>query len=359
MTLLSVPRAAFHLRGDKLSMPSDLAPMLATAGELPGADERQWSFEYKWDGVRALCYWDGRNLRLRSRNNLDMTVQYPELQALGRALGNRPAILDGEVVALDDLDRPSFTRLQKRMKVTYAPTAAALSRENPVWLMLFDILWLKGRSVIREPLVARRELLEELTLEGPHWQVSPLHHGNGAELLEAARANEIEGIVAKRIDSPYEPGVRSSNWRKVKIVLRQEFVVGGWTHERGTDGTDIGSLLLGYYDCDRKLRYAGPVGTGFTRATLADLAKRLARVKSPVSPFAEHVPKRGVNWVRPELIAEVEFRRWPDEGLLQQAAFKGLRFDKNRHDVVKEYQACLPQPRSTRKRGRRIGGHGS
>jgi bifunctional non-homologous end joining protein LigD len=220
--------------------------------------------------------------------------------------------------------------------------------------MIFDILWLEGRSVMREPLIARRELLEELTIEGSNWQISPLHHGNGAELLEAARVNEIEGIVAKRIDSPYEPGIRSSNWRKVKIVLRQEFVIGGWTLERGTDGVDVGSLLLGYYDCDRKLRYAGPVGSGFTRATLADLAKRLARVKASASPFADRIPKRGVNWVKPELIAEVEFRRWPEEGMLQQAAFKGLRFDKNPRDVVKEYQACLPGERKARN-GRRGG----
>jgi bifunctional non-homologous end joining protein LigD len=354
MTLLTTPRARIRPRGDKLSMPSDLSPMLATSGDLPPAADHRWAFEYKWDGVRALCYWDGRNLRLRSRNNLDMTVQYPELAALGRALGNRPVILDGEVVALDDLDRPSFTRLQKRMKVTHAPTALALSRDNPVWLMIFDILWLEGRSVMREPLIARRELLEELTIEGSNWQISPLHHGNGAELLEAARVNEIEGIVAKRIDSPYEPGIRSSNWRKVKIVLRQEFVIGGWTLERGTDGVDVGSLLLGYYDCDRKLRYAGPVGSGFTRATLADLAKRLARVKASASPFADRIPKRGVNWVKPELIAEVEFRRWPEEGMLQQAAFKGLRFDKNPRDVVKEYQACLPGERKARN-GRRGG----
>jgi bifunctional non-homologous end joining protein LigD len=177
-----------------------------------------------------------------------------------------------------------------------------------------------------------------------------MHRGNGAALLEAARSNELEGIVAKRIDSAYEPGVRSSNWRKVKIVLRQEFVIGGWTVERGSDGVDVGALQLGYYDCDGKLRFAGPVGSGFTRATLADLAKRLARVKASASPFADRIPKRGINWVKPELIAEVEFRRWPEGGMLQQAAFKGLRFDKKPRDVVKEYQACLPRPRGGAKR---------
>src|SRR5688500_7564619 len=192
MTLLTTtPRSRRPARGVKLSMPADLAPMLAVASDLP-ADDGKSAYEYKWDGVRALCYWDGRSLRLRSRNNLDMTVQYPELQALGPALGaDRPAILDGEVVALDDLDRPSFPSLQKRMKVTHAPTALRLSREVPVYLMLFDVLWADGRSVMRLPLLERRGLLEELTVEGPNWQVSPLYRANGAELLESCRAVEM------------------------------------------------------------------------------------------------------------------------------------------------------------------------
>jgi bifunctional non-homologous end joining protein LigD len=228
-----------------------------------------------------------------------------------------------------------------------------LSKDNPVWLMLFDVLWHDGHSVMRLPLAQRRTLLEELTLEGPNWQVSPLHRGNGPELLEAARSNELEGIVAKRLDSVYEPGVRSPNWRKVKIVLRQEFVIGGWTLERGRAGTGVGALQVGYYDCDGKLRFAGAVGSGFTHATLADLARRLARVKSDASPFAERIPKRDVRWVKPELIAEVEFRRWPTEGQLQQAAFKGLRFDKDPKDVVREYRACIPGRDGKRKGGAR------
>jgi bifunctional non-homologous end joining protein LigD len=343
---LTRPRAR-RRRDVKLSLPADLSPMLAVSSDLP-VDDGRWAYEFKWDGVRAICYWDGRHLRLRSRNNLEMTVQYPELQALGPAIGNRPCILDGEVVALDDLDRPSFPRLQQRMKVTHAPTALALSKTNPVWLMLFDILWVDGEFVTRRPLSERRRILEELTVEGPNWQISKMYRGNGEQLLEAARANELEGIVCKRIDSTYEPGVRSSNWRKVKIILRQEFVIGGWTIEKGRTGTGVGALQVGYYDSQGKLRYAGGVGSGFTHATLADLAKRLAKLKSTTSPFADRLPKRGVNWVKPELIAEVEFRRWPEGQMLQQAAYKGLRFDKAPREVVREYRACVPQPKASR-----------
>jgi bifunctional non-homologous end joining protein LigD len=318
--------------------------MLAVSSELP-VDDGKWAYEFKWDGVRAICYWDGRNLRLRSRNNLDMTVQYPELQALGSAIGDRPCVLDGEVVAMDALDRPSFPRLQQRMKVTHAATALALSKSNPVWLMLFDVLWVDGSFITRKPFDERRAILEALTVEGPNWQISRMYRGNGAELLEAARANELEGIVCKRIDSLYEPGVRSSNWRKVKIILRQEFVVGGWTLEKGRTGTGVGALQVGYYDAKGNFRYAGGVGSGFTHSTLAELGQRLAKLKSATSPFADRLPKRHVNWVKPELVAEVEFRRWPEGQMLQQAAFKGLRFDKDPRDVVREYRACVPETR--------------
>ncbi len=325
--------------------PHTVAPMLALASDAVPADGANYAFEYKWDGVRALCYWDGRRLTLSSRNLLDMTVQYPELQALGDALGDRRAVLDGEIVALDDLDRPSFPRLQKRMKVKDPATALRLSKQVPAYFFVFDVLHLDGRSTTSLPLTERRALLEELTIQGPNWQVPPMHVDRGAQMLEAARANMLEGIVAKRLDSPYEPGRRTGDWLKIKLVLRQEFVVGGWTNERGAGG-GLGALQLGYYDETRKrLRYAGSVGSGFTNATTRSIVEQLERLEVDASPVVDALPRRDVRFARPALVAEVEFRRWPDGGLLQQAAFKGLRVDKEPKDVVKELHACMADKR--------------
>jgi bifunctional non-homologous end joining protein LigD len=320
--------------------------MLALGAEAIPADGANYGFEYKWDGVRAIAYWDGRTLTFSSRNRLDMTAQYPELQALGAALGpGRRVVLDGEVVALDDLDRPSFPRLQKRMKVRDPATARRLSREIPAYFFVFDLLHLDGRSTTRLPLTDRRALLEELTLQGPNWQVSPSHVDQGATMLEAARANMLEGIVAKRLDSVYAPGARTSDWLKIKLVLRQEFVIGGWTNEKGMDG-GLGALQLGYYDAAGKLRYAGSVGSGFTHATVRSLLKLLSDRVVAKSPFADKLPRRDVHWAQPTLVAEVEFRRWPEGGMLQQAAYKGLRFDKDPRAVVKETFGCMADRRS-------------
>jgi ATP-dependent DNA ligase len=278
------PRAA-----EPMPRPHTIEPMLAAGAAACPVDGGAFGFEYKWDGVRAIGYWDGRGLTLSSRNLLDMTVQYPELQALGPALGRgRRVVLDGEVVALDDLDRPSFPRLQKRMKVRDPATALCLSREIPVYYFLFDVLHLDGRSTMALPLAERRKLLEGLTLQGPSWQVSPIHVNQGATMLEAARANMLEGIVAKRLDSPYLPGARSGDWLKIKLVLRQEFVVGGWTNEKGLDG-GLGALQLGYYDAAGKLRYAGPVGSSLPTA-------RRTAARSPTNSPAATCGGRNRRW---------------------------------------------------------------
>jgi len=332
-------------------MPSGVEPMLAVlSGELP-ADLDTWGFEYKWDGVRALCYWDGRTLRLESRNRLDITHRYPELHLLGDALGSRPAVLDGEIVAMDESDRPSFPLLQRRMHVNDPAAIRRLSQDMPVRYLVFDLLYLDGRSTMNQTYLHRRDLLEQLTLVGPTWQVPPAHVGEGEAMLEAARQNALEGIVAKQIDSTYEPGRRSPAWLKIKVVSRQEFVIGGWVPEGGTNTARIGSLLLGYYEPapgargsggKKVLRFVGGVGTGFDHRWHAVLSAMLKPLSRQTSPFADPVPKPGKIFVEPILVAEIEYRRWPEGGMLHQGAFKGIRTDKDARQVVREDRACTP-----------------
>ena len=327
-----------------MPQPGSIAPMLASPGELP-AHPQQYAFEYKWDGVRAICHCDGRQLRLFSRNLRNITSNYPELERLGEALGKTRCVLDGEIVALDEMDRPSFARLQRRMHV--ARPSDSLVREVPIWFVLFDVLYLDGRSLLSETYEVRRGLLEETTVAGALWRVTPSHVGEGEAMLDAARTNGLEGLVAKRLDSPYEPGRRSPSWIKIKVVQSQEFVVGGWIEQAGSAsaGSRVGSLLVGYYDCDGKLRYAGGVGTGFDAREHARLTPTLAALAQRTSPFADPVPRRAagrvVRFVKPKLVVQVEYRRWPERGIVQHASYQGIRNDKDARQVVKEHPSVV------------------
>lgn len=340
------PRAR---RSAPARIPSGVEPMLAVLSQGLPPDLDNYGFEYKWDGVRALCYWDGRNLRLESRNQLDITRRYPELHVLADALGSRTAILDGEIVALDEADRPSFPLLQNRMHVNDPAAIRRLVDEVPVRYLVFDLIYLDGRSTIERTYLHRRDLLEQLTLVGPSWQVPPAHIGEGAAMLQAAREQQLEGIVAKRIDSIYQPGRRSPDWLKIKVIARQEFVIGGWVPEGGNNTSRIGSLLLGYYEpattggrAGKILRFAGGVGTGFNDRWHRTLTSTLKPLTRATSPFADPVPKREAIFVEPILVAEIEYRRWPMGGMVHQGAFKGLRTDKDARKVVREDRACEP-----------------
>ncbi len=324
-------------------MPERLQPMLATPGTLP-RDDSEWAFEVKWDGVRALAYWRPAHLRLESRNLKDVSSRYPELRALGTELGAREAVLDGEVVAFDEHGKPSFGRLQRRMHLSSESAIRRLAREEPVTYMIFDLLYLDGHVTLGLPYRERRQLLEGLGLRGSSWQTPAYHVGEGAELLAATAEQGLEGVLAKRLDSPYLPGQRPRTWLKIKNTRRQELVIGGWLPGKGRRSEQIGALLMGYYDTGRgrpSLRYVGRVGTGFDEQELAHLGEQLRSRARASSPFAASgvQPPRESLFVEPELVAEIEFSAWTREQILRHSSYKGLRFDKPAADVVLESAA--------------------
>jgi bifunctional non-homologous end joining protein LigD len=333
------------------AMPEHLAPMLASSGHLPG-DEQGWAFEVKWDGVRALLYWSSGHpaptMRVESRNRKEIGARYPELHALGRQLGEHDAVLDGEIVAFDERGLPSFERLQKRMHLTSESAVARAAREIPVTYAIFDLLYLDGHPTIELPYGQRRELLEGLRLKGPAWQVPAQRVGGATELLAATAEQGLEGVIAKRLDSPYRPGERSGEWVKIKNVHRQELVIGGWLPGKEGRSGRLGALLVGYHENDgsQGLRYAGRVGTGFDEQELRRLAGELETRGRRGSPFARQgvQPPREARFVEPELVAEIEFSGWTRDRILRHSSYKGLRIDKPAEEVTVEVEGGGPRP---------------
>jgi bifunctional non-homologous end joining protein LigD len=333
---------------DREPMPERIVPMMARpSSELP-PNQKQWSFEVKWDGVRAIAYVQPGRLRLESRNLNEITSAYPEVRGLVGALGMHEAVLDGEVVAFDYSDpahpRPSFERLQRRMHVTSPSAVRRLASSTPVVYAIFDLLYLDGHSLMELPYRERRARLESLELSGPAWRVPAAHPGQGTALLDATAKQGLEGVVAKRLDSRYEPGRRGGAWVKVKNTLRQELVIGGWIPGEGRRTARIGALLVGVHE-DGKFRYAGRVGTGFTEKLLDELRRRLEPLRRDTSPFeiAPKLPREAV-FVEPKLVAEVEFREWTTERVMRAPSFKGLRDDKPAVEVVTESGATNDPP---------------
>jgi bifunctional non-homologous end joining protein LigD len=304
-------------------IPDAIEPMLAKTG---AAKERKgWSYEFKWDGMRVVSYWNGTDLRLQSRNLIDTTFRYPELKGLGGQLGDN-AIVDGEIIALDDEGKPSFSILQKRMKISAARARRSLPRME-IRYFIFDILFLNGRELMSEPYLKRREILESLDMKHPYCQVPPSHSGNIQPGLAVAKKFALEGLICKKNDSVYVPGLRSSDWLKVKLVKSREFIIGGFVLRENEPGK-IASLQLGAYDDNMQLQYVGSVGTGFAAWDHELLCETLTPDIIKKSAFDSEVDKEPI-FVKPVHIAQVEYRRWPRGGSVHQASFKGLRTDKH------------------------------
>ena len=313
---------AHRMKEQKQPQAGDLAPMLATEGSVERLKATQWSFEGKWDGYRVLVDANRGKLNLRSRRGRDVTGEYPQFEALAADLADHHVILDGEAVALDASGVPSFSEMQNR------------ARSTRVEYWAFDILHLDGRSLVRAKYSDRRRLLEALA-EGGGLIVPDRLPGDGPEAMEYARKQRWEGVVAKKRDSTYQPGRRSSSWIKDKIWCTQEVVIGGWRQGEGGRSSGIGALMLGIPE-DGGLHFAGRVGTGFTEKELAKLKDMLKPLETDESPFNTRLPTqdaKGVTFVRPELVGEVRYSERTSDGRLRQPSWRGLRPDKEPEEV--------------------------
>jgi bifunctional non-homologous end joining protein LigD len=327
---------------ERQPLPAGIRPMFAVSRTEPPPDAANWALEMKWDGVRALAYLEAGQARLVSRTERDITVTYPELAALGAAASPRQLLLDGEIVVFGEDGRPRFEAIQPRMHVGSPSQAAMLARQTPVTYLVFDLLQLDGRPLFDVGYAGRRALLEDLRLSGRYWQTPPSFPGEDfPEVQAVSLAQGMEGVVAKRLDSRYLPGVRTDNWRKIKNTRRQEAVVAGYKPGKGNRAGLVGSLIIGVND-DSGLIYAGHVGTGFTAETLRMLGDRLGplrRARTAGPPFAGPVPPehaRTAVWVEPRLVVDVTFDSWTKEGRMRLPVYKGLRDDIDPADVVRE-----------------------
>jgi bifunctional non-homologous end joining protein LigD len=290
-----------------ISFPTE--PMRAVLGSLPGDDDR-WAYEIKWDGYRTLAFVEDGALRLQSSNRIDVTAKYPELAGLGDAVNAPRAVLDGELVVLDEHGRPRFELMQRH--------------ESQVAFYVFDVLHVASHDTVELPYEQRRTLLDSLLETGSNWMVPTHRIGGGAELLAFTADRGLEGVMAKRLGSTYVPGKRSNNWRKVKNRIQADVVIGGFTEGTGSRASTFGALLVGVRDPDGGLRFAGGVGTGFDQARLERLRGHLGALVTSECPFSPAPPReyaKGATWVRPELTATIEMSEWTNEGFVRHASF--------------------------------------
>ena len=308
-------------------MPAEIKPMLATLVDEPFSDP-EWIFETKWDGFRSVCFIGGGEARFVSRNQIEMTSQYPELAGIARQVKAREAILDGEICALDRQGVPRFQLLQRK---------SMNGRRPPIVYFVFDLLYVDGYDLTACTVVERKTKLAEILKPSPVIKLSEHIEGDGEALYRQIEKFRLEGMMAKRADSKYVQK-RSSDWLKVKTILRQEVVIGGYTQPRGTR-SHFGSLVCGLYQ-DNELRYVAHVGGGFNEKLLQSIYKLMQPLKSGNSPFVS-TPKTNepVQWLKPKLVAEVKFSEWTADKRLRHPVFIGLREDKDPKDCRFEFRS--------------------
>ncbi|HZD65850.1 MAG TPA: DNA ligase D [Acidimicrobiales bacterium] len=314
---------------DREAMPEALVPMAAGHGPLP-PDEAAWAFELDWDGTRAIAHSRPGRLWLRDRSLRDITERVPEVSRLNRALSSHSAVLDGTITCLDPDGRPSVAASRRRMSVDSRGAARRLARTDPVTYVIFDLLWLDGHSLMARPYADRRRLLSDLDLNGEAWRVPAHLVGRGAALLEASAARGLDGLVAKRLDSPYQPGARSTAWVRVGSPRRGEFVVGGWLRGPGADHAGVDALALGVWEGD-ELRYVGTVETGVSARERDRLTRLLVPLRRDTSPFspAGSAPPGEVVFCAPQLVCQVEFAGWARDGRVRLPSYQGLCDDRS------------------------------
>lgn len=313
-------------------MPTTIHPMLATSVDKP-FDGPEWLFEIKWDGYRAVAFIEDGKFRLVSRNQNELTQRYPELKDLPKSVKAKTAILDGEVVALDEGGRASFSLMQQRTGFRPHGRRGAANADVPVLYYAFDLLYLDGYDLRKLPLEERKNKLASILITGDHLRYSDHYEKQGKALFEMASAKGLEGILAKKRDSIYQER-RSTEWLKIKITHRLECVIGGYTEPEGSRA-HFGSIVLGLYDKQGRLIHVGQAGSGFDQKSLDEVWKLLKKRETTKNPFYGEVEAlRKVYWVKPELIAEIEYAEWTDgtssgtRPKLRAPVFLGLRDDK-------------------------------
>jgi bifunctional non-homologous end joining protein LigD len=325
-------------------MPTTIHPMLATSIDQP-FDGSDWLFEIKWDGYRAIAFIQEGRVRLVSRNQNDLTPRYPELKDLPQFLKAKSAILDGEVVALDDQGRASFSLMQQRTGFRPGGRRGVANADVPVLYYAFDLLYCDGYDLRKVPLDARKKKLASLIVEGDALRYSDHYEQQGKALFAIAGEKGLEGILAKKRDSVYQES-RSSEWLKIKIRHRMECVIAGYTEPEGSRA-HFGSIVLGLYEKQGRLIHVGQAGSGFTQKSLDEIWKLLKPLETKQKPFYGEVEAlRRVFWIKPQLVAEIEYAEWTDGAIggsgpkLRAPVFLGLREDKDPKE-------CLLEPELT------------